>query len=139
MRRKQLFVAGLAMGVLVTVLIGSVPPRVGVWEYGVYITGLGQDGEGRLWQRGSRQAGRSNEGQDYVYAEDALDFCKDLGIPFSKPIRTNTRVEKLAVELVILDHFGADGWELVDPPDQRGGVKEHLFKRTRRQTWTPIR
>lgn len=133
MKRNHLLAVGVLLAVVATVLLaqqGS-PRALRRWEYAVYMTGLGQNGKARLWQRSSGRAGVTEARRDYVSGDEPYEFCKELGIPYSAPIRMDTPGEKLAFELVVLDYFGDQGWELISAPTEQGAVQKYLFRRIR--------
>jgi hypothetical protein len=133
MKRNHWLVVGVLLAVAATVLLaqqGS-PGALRRWEYAVYMTGLGQNGKARLWQRSSGRAGVSEARRDYISGDEPYEFCKELGIPYSVPISMNTQSEKLAFELVVLDYFGDQGWELISAPTEQGAVQKYHFRRIR--------
>jgi hypothetical protein len=93
MKSKALMILGAAA---VLLALGALPgTRTPIlWEYGVY----SPSGSGYDWQDGSRR----------VQASDPTNFYEKMGI------RTKTDIDAHTgrVPLLVLNHLGAQGWEL---------------------------
>ena len=121
---KRYWIAGaLVLGVLATVVLAQVrsasPSRYVAWEYGIYVSGVGEDGQKRVSWFDAR-------GYQYNYAP--YEFCRQMNIPAS-----NTKVDEMALtpvyELTVFNFLGEQGWELVSLPQKESRGTTYIFKR----------
>jgi hypothetical protein len=122
MGRRYWIAAVLFLGVLATIAVAgmkSAEPRLMGWEYGMYVSGVGEDGKKRVsWYDAER----------YVSNYSPYEFCRNMNIPAS-----NTKVDEMALtpvfELTVFNDLGEKGWELVSFPEKKSGSTTYLFKR----------
>lgn len=87
----------------------TTPGDTARWEYGVYRS-LGNHFE---WQTEDTE----------IYARGLPDFFRQLGV--------KTTLTDPAAEVVLINHFGRQGWELIEmsPPSGTSGTWIFWFKR----------
>ncbi len=115
---------GVVLGVLVTVVLAGVrsapSSRYVSWEYGIYVTGIGEDGQKRVsWF----------DTKGYTYNYSPYEFCRQMNIPAS-----NTKVDEMALtpvyELTVFNFLGEQGWDLVSLPQKESRSTTYIFKRS---------
>lgn len=89
------------------------------WEYGVYVAGVGEDGQKRVsWFDAS----------GYWYNYSPFEFCQQMKIP-----ATSKKVDEMALtpvfEVSVFNFLGEKGWELVSSPERESKSATYLFKR----------
>lgn len=115
---------GVVLGVLVTVVLAGVSSapssRYVAREYGIYVTGIGEDGQKRVsWF----------DAKGYTYNYSPYEFCRQMNIPAS-----NTKVDEMALtpvyELTVFNFLGEQGWDLVSLPQKESRSTTYIFKRS---------
>lgn len=117
-------VGGVVLAVLATVVLAGMhttePGRV-AWEYGMYVSGVGEDGQKRVsWY----------DATGYRINYSPYEFCRQMNIPAS-----NTKVDEMALtpvyEVTVFNFLGEQGWELVSLPEKESRSTTYLFKRAK--------
>ena len=124
MANRYWIAGGVVLGVLATVVLAEMhsgESRYVAWEYGMYVSGVGEDGQKRVsWF----------DAGGYRYNYSPYEFCRQMNIPAS-----NTKVDEMALtpvyELTVFNYLGEHGWELVSLPEKGSGSTTYLFKRAR--------
>ncbi len=125
MKRRYLVAVGVTLAVLAAVVLAGADSTVlriaPKWEYAMYISRVGEDGQKRVsWFEGDR----------YVNNYSPFEFCRQMNIPAS-----SKGVDEMALtpiyDLTVLDYLGQRGWELVSFPEKKDGATTYLFKRPR--------
>jgi hypothetical protein len=115
MKGKALIVlAVLTVGCTVGLVAGADPdgPETTRWEYAVY----------RSW--GHRYQWQTPDTD--IFSRGLPDFFRQLGV--------KTAVTESMAEVVLINHFGQQGWEMIEmsPPNEDRGTWITWFKRPRR-------
>jgi len=123
MGKRYWIVGGIVLGVLATVVLAGINIKVPIdvprWEYGMYITEVGKNGEKRVsWY----------ERREYVADYTPYEFCLKMNIPASN-ITVEEKAATPTYEVTVFDLLGARGWELVSTPEKDGKRTIYLFKR----------
>ncbi|UCD50082.1 MAG: hypothetical protein JSW27_21440 [Phycisphaerales bacterium] len=100
---------GLGSTAALVASAATVPEEATQWEYAVY-RAIGNHFE---WQTDSSE----------IYARGLPDFFRQLGV--------KTQLTEPGAEAALVNHFGRQGWELVDlsPPSGTRGTWVFWFKR----------
>ena len=123
MGKKCWIASGVILGLLATVVFAQITTHVTrsvpKWNYGTYVTEVGENGEKRAsWY----------EGGGSVTNCSASEFCQKMSIPAS-----NTKVDEVAMtpafEVAVFQVLGRRGWELISHPEKDGKRTTYLFKR----------
>mgnify|MGYP000878839677 FL=1 len=109
--RACILLALLALGSSVALLASASPAPVETtqWEYAVY------------WALGNRCRWQTKD--TTISASHWADLCNQLNI------KTKVPIDKYTVDTILTNHFGEQGWELIEisPPGPGGGT--FWFKR----------